>query len=285
MKLKKIAHISDLHFGTEKQKIADGLVVDLHALQPDLVVVSGDLTQRARSGQFKAARDFLKKLPQPQLTVPGNHDVPLYDIFRRFLMPLKRYRKYISDDLAPLYRDEEMAVYGLNSARSFTWKEGRISIEQIQAMEETLCAIPNKLFKAVVTHHPFIPPPEDEGIRLVGRSKKALKIIAKCGIDLLLSGHLHQGYSGDVRPYYPETQKSIIVAQAGTAISRRIREKGNAYNFISVNRKNIIIAAREWNGSRFQEAIVSRYIKDEEEWKIQHAKERVPNAKQVYRQT
>ncbi len=266
--MKKLAHISDLHFGPEKKEILQGLIEDFQTVQPDLVVVSGDLTQRARSSQFKDAQKFLQRLSQPWLAVPGNHDIPLFDILSRFFMPLKRYKKYISDDLSPLYLDAELLVYGVNSARSLTWKEGRISVEQIAEMQKALCPISNDIFKIVVTHHPFIPPPDDEGIRLVGRSKKALKIIAECGIDLLLAGHLHHGYSGDIRPYYPGTKNSIIVAQAGTAISRRIRNKPNAYNFITLEPNYITITIREWNGSRFVEKITTIYYKENKEWRI-----------------
>lgn len=264
--MKKIAHISDLHFGTEDKKIAEVLLTDIKEAQPDVVVVSGDLTQRARTKQFEAAKDYLAKLPFPKIIVPGNHDIPLFDVFRRFLAPLKRYKKIITEDMAPLYNDGELAIYGINTARSLTWKEGRISVEQMKDMETKLCSIPNEVFKVVVTHHPFIPPPDDDGIRLVGRSEKALEIIDKCYIDLLLAGHLHVQYSGDVQPYYPKAVGSTIVAQAGTAISQRVREEPNAYNLIYVNETNIDINVRVWDGNRFNGEETTSYDKTEGGW-------------------
>lgn len=267
--MKRIAHISDLHFGTVDKRIAKRLINNLSDVNPDLLVISGDLTQRARTRQFIEAGNYLEKLPKPQLIVPGNHDIPLFDIFRRFLMPLKRYCKYITDDLSPQYLDDQLVVYGVNTARSLTWKEGRISVEQIEEMENQLCAIPNYVFKVVVTHHPFIPPPGDEGIRLVGRSIKALKIIDRCSVDLLLAGHLHQGYSGDIRPYYPKTNRSIIVVQAGTAISNRIRQEPNGYNLISVTKNRIHIEVREWDGKQFNVALQTSYAKQKNEWQRQ----------------
>src|SRR5205823_5980198 len=104
--MRTIAHISDLHFGRVDPRVADGLADELSHRQPTVLVVSGDFTQRARPSQYRAARDYLKRLPQPQVVVPGNHDVPMYDVVRRFLSPLSRYRHYITRDLEPCYRDD-----------------------------------------------------------------------------------------------------------------------------------------------------------------------------------
>src|SRR5205085_1963266 len=119
--LKTIAHISDLHFGRVDPPVAEALVTDLHAQKPDVLVVSGDFTQRARASQYAEAADYLKRLPTPQLVVPGNHDIPLYDVIRRFFFPLSFYRKYISQDLRPLYRDDQVLITGINTARPFTF--------------------------------------------------------------------------------------------------------------------------------------------------------------------
>ena len=110
-------------------------------LKPDLVVVSGDLTQRARIEQFKEARRFLDSLPSPQIVVPGNHDVPLYDVLSRFARPLARYRRYITEDLEPFYADDEIAVLGLNTARSLTIKGGRINEAQFARARGRLCPL------------------------------------------------------------------------------------------------------------------------------------------------
>src|SRR5688500_18412736 len=171
--MRTIAHLSDLHFGTEVSAVADALANDLERHPPSLLVVSGDLTQRARSSQFQAARDYLARLPHPQLVVPGNHDVPLYDVLRRFTMPLNRYCRFIDDDLDPTFRDDEILVAGINTARSFTWKNGRISVQQIAALRDRLDEDERRI-KIVVTHHPFIPPPGDVGIDLVGRAAQAV---------------------------------------------------------------------------------------------------------------
>ncbi|RPI72755.1 MAG: metallophosphoesterase [Ignavibacteriales bacterium] len=264
--MKKLVHISDLHFGKENKIIAGDLIRDIKELSPDLVVVSGDLTQRARTRQFKSAKEYLERIPFKKITTPGNHDIPLFDIFRRIFFPLSRYKKYITEDMYPLYTDDEIAIMAINSARSLTWKNGRISPEQISEIENKLCSIDDTVFKIIVTHHPFIPPPGDPGIDLVGRSSKALTIIDECKVDLLLAGHIHHGYSGDVRPFYPKSKRSVISVQAGTAISNRIREEPNAFNFLSITKTFFTIEIRVWNGEKFIKSKIISYKKKGEEW-------------------
>ncbi len=264
--MKKIVHISDLHFGTVEKKIAVAVINDINAIEPDLLVVSGDLTQRARKSQFRQAKEFLTKFECDKIIIPGNHDIPLFNIFARFLRALTNYKTIITRELFPFYKDETMAVLGINTARSLTWKSGRISEEQIEVLREKLCTIKNSVFKVIVTHHPFIPPPGDLGIKLVGRSAKALNIIDECSVDLLLAGHLHQGYNGDVSPFYPSQHSSIISVQAGTAISNRTREEPNAFNLIQADKTHIIISVREWNGNIFEPAQTTEYKKNGREW-------------------
>ncbi len=265
--MKTIAHISDLHFGTEDPLVAEGLLAQFRAEPPSLIVVSGDLTQRARNKQFAAARDYLAKLPKPWVAVPGNHDVPLYDIVRRFVSPLGRYRRYIGKDLDPTYEDKELFVACLNTARSLTWKNGRISSGQIDALRERLGRAGNR-FKIVVTHHPFVPPPhsKDAGIDLVGRAVEALEVLDHFEVDLLLAGHLHHGYAGETGEYYPASKHSIIVAQAGTAISRRTRHEPNAYNQITIARSDIWIEVRTWDGARFSPTSKFHYKLNGKTW-------------------
>ncbi|MGZ8920879.1 MAG: metallophosphoesterase family protein [Limisphaerales bacterium] len=271
-----IAQISDLHFGTEDPAIAAGLKEDLRSQNPSLIAVSGDLTQRGRSAQFRAAKKFLDELPQPQVVVPGNHDVPLYDVFRRFLSPLGRYRRIISNEVNPCYEDSEIILLGINTARSLTWKSGRISMGQIEQIRRTMAGGQGEKFKILMTHHPFIPPPGDpvNAIDLIGRAAIALPVLDECGVDLLLAGHLHHGYSGDVRTYYPATSRSIIVVQAGTAISRRIRTEPNGYNLLRLDRTTIEVEVRRWNGTAFVKEKRAVYRLKDKAWELQQAEEK-----------
>jgi 3',5'-cyclic AMP phosphodiesterase CpdA len=266
--VRTIAQISDLHFGTEDTHVAEVLLAELHELKPSLIIISGDLTQRARKNQFIAAREYLDKLPKPYLVIPGNHDIPLFDIFRRFLAPLNRYKKYITEELSPFYKDDELAVLGINTARSFTWKDGRIAHSQIAEIKDRMCHIPSTVFKIVVTHHPFIPPPGDDLIDLVDRADLALEVIDPCGIELLLAGHLHHGYSGDIRSHYPAAKRPIVVAQAGTAISRRMRGEPNSYNLITVDHEKFNIAVRVYENDKFNESALVNYVKVSNEWNL-----------------
>jgi 3',5'-cyclic AMP phosphodiesterase CpdA len=153
--MKTLVHLSDVHFGRTDEAVVAALIPLVHSLGPDLVVVSGDLTQRARPHEFRAARRFLDQLPGPQIVVPGNHDVPLYNVYQRFVQPLAKYRRFISADLEPYYVDGEIAVVGLNTARSLTFKGGRISEQQMERLRERLQPLDESLTKIVVTHHPF----------------------------------------------------------------------------------------------------------------------------------
>ncbi|HEX8096646.1 MAG TPA: metallophosphoesterase, partial [Pyrinomonadaceae bacterium] len=194
--MRKVVHLSDLHFGRVDYALVEPLAAAVNETAPHLVAVSGDLTQRARSGQFKEARQFLDSLPRPQIVVPGNHDVPLYNFVRRFASPLDKYRRHITDDLEPFYKDDEMAVIGINTARSLTTKYGRINERQIGAIRERLCGLGDRVTKIVVTHHPFDLPEGHDEAELVGRSRLAMETLAGCGADVLLAGHLHVGHTG-----------------------------------------------------------------------------------------
>src|ERR1051325_6543666 len=134
--MRTLAHLSDLHFGRIDYSIIEPLVATVREIKPDVVVISGDLTQRARSQQFIEARKFLDSLPQPQIVVPGNHDVPLYNVFARFFQPLDKYRRYICTDTEPVYRDSEIVIVGLNTARSLTFKNGRINEDQVERVRQ-----------------------------------------------------------------------------------------------------------------------------------------------------
>jgi 3',5'-cyclic AMP phosphodiesterase CpdA len=250
--VRTIAHLSDLHFGTVSEAISETLIREVREARPSLVVVSGDFTQRARRAQFAQARAFLDQLPQPQLLVPGNHDVPLYDVTRRFLSPMGRYRRYIQEELDPTYADNEIFVAGINTARSLTWQSGRVSVEQMAALRARLDTA-GKRFKIVVTHHPFIPPPmsPDAGIHL-GRAAEVLTILEDCCVDLLLAGHLHHGFAGDTRAHFASARRSIIAVQAGTATSSRVRHEPNAFNWITVEQDRITVQTRVHRNGEFQ---------------------------------
>jgi 3',5'-cyclic AMP phosphodiesterase CpdA len=244
--MRTIVHLSDIHFGRVDETVVGPLIETVNEVAPDVVAVSGDLTQRARSHQFKAARAFLDALPQPQIVVPGNHDVPLHNVFARFVQPLSKYRRYITSDLRPLHHDDEIAVLGVNTARSFTIKGGRINQEQVDWMRDRLCAFDPKVVKIVVTHHPFDIPEGHDERNLVGRARMAMELLANCGADLFLAGHLHVSHTTHSARRYKIEGHSALVVQAGTATSDRGRGEANSFNVIRVERPIISIERLEW---------------------------------------
>src|SRR5215211_5624613 len=151
--MRTIIHLSDLHFGRVNPLLLDPLLQVVREVKPDLVAISGDLTQRARSYQFQQARSFLDALPKPQIVVPGNHDIPLHNLFARFIEPLTKYKRYITDDLQPSYQDEEVVIVGVNTARSLVFKGGRINEIQVSRLRDKFCSFGEDVVKVIVTHH------------------------------------------------------------------------------------------------------------------------------------
>ena len=254
--MRTLVHLSDLHFGRVDEALLAPLVQAVEGARPDLVVVSGDFTQRARKSQFRAAAQWLSRLPQPQLLVPGNHDVPLYDVVRRFLSPLRRFRQWIEDDPFPWYADAELAVIGINTARSLTFKGGRVNREQVAEVARRFSGLPEAVTRIVVSHHPFDLPEGARPSELVGRADMAMRAFSGCGVDLFLSGHLHQSHAGSTAQRYLIDGFAALVIQAGTATSTRGRGEANAFNVIRIGAEAMELETWRWDpaGGRFAAA-------------------------------
>jgi 3',5'-cyclic AMP phosphodiesterase CpdA len=266
--MRTVVHLSDLHFGRVDHNLLEPLSRSVATIKPDLVAVSGDLTQRARSHQFREARAFLDSLPQPQIIVPGNHDVPLHNVFSRFLQPLEKYRRYITDDLQPCFADEEVAVIGVNTARSLTIKGGRINELQIARLREKLCSFSAQVVKVVVTHHPFDLPEGHHERDLVGRARLAMTGLAECGADLFLAGHLHLSHTGHTAHRYKIRGHSALVVQAGTASSTRGRGEANSFNAVRIEHSRIVVERFAWQAESGVFAHVSQehFRRGEDGW-------------------
>jgi 3',5'-cyclic AMP phosphodiesterase CpdA len=243
--MRTLVHLSDLHFGRIDPVILTPLVHFINEVKPDVVAISGDLTQRARTAEFVAAREFLAAIPFPKIVVPGNHDVPLHNLVSRFARRLDRYTRYITADLQPVYADAEIVVAGINTARALTWKDGRINRRQLQKLRETLQTTPPGRTKVVVTHHPFDLPAGATG-RVVGRSRLGMETMADCRVDLLLAGHFHLADTSQTAKRYKMPGYSAIVVSSGTSTSTRGRGQPNSLNVIQIDRPNLTIERRTW---------------------------------------
>jgi 3',5'-cyclic AMP phosphodiesterase CpdA len=246
--VRTILHLSDLHFGALDEQLLPPLLESIDRLQPDLIAISGDFTQRARRAQFRRARAFLARLRGPTLVVPGNHDIPLFDLAVRFLDPLAYYRRFISNDLAPVFADSEIIVVGLNSTRSmlFTHGKGSLNETQVAAATARLDLAPPGVVKMVVTHHPFDVPAGHGDHHLIGRANMAMGWLAAAGADVFLSGHLHVSHVGRTAERYKIAGHSALVVQAGT-ISRRGRGELNSFNLLRIQPSTIALERYSWD--------------------------------------
>lgn len=256
--LRRIAHISDLHFGKVDATVVGALLAELRAEPPHVVAVSGDLTQRAKPRQFAAAREFLGALPCPSLVVPGNHDIaPFHAPMERLLRPFERYRHGINHELDTCYADDELLLIGLNSADPLQRKEGKIRRRQVQR----LCALAranNRAFSVLVSHHPIVGNVAGAEARAPWGSRPLVSALEEAGIKLVLAGHLHETFSGTYAVRIG-AEHSVLVVQASTATSTRLRGHPNAYNRICVAWPEARVEVRIWNGAEFVTSSVTRF--------------------------
>ncbi len=228
-----IVHGSDIHFGSPHDAAAAETFLETsRAIEPDLIVISGDLTQRAKVSEFKDARAYLDRFPDvPMVVTPGNHDVPLYRIFERIFSPFRNYRQYISPELDTVTRIPGMTVVALNSAaprRAIV--NGRIDRAQVEFARAAFQDSPPGDLRAVVAHHHLAPAPDYEGDNPLPDARRILDAFESMGVELIMGGHLHRAYIGNSLDVYPgeDRDRGIVVVQSGTTTSRRGRARERA---------------------------------------------------------
>lgn len=255
----RIAHISDTHFGTEDAPVCAALQAELLRQAPDLVVLSGDITQRARAAQFRAAHAFLAGLrPLPVLAVPGNHDIPLFDVATRLLAPYRNFRRHIGPDLAGQWQNDQAAVLGVDSTRRFRHINGVVSPAQAAAVARRLAALP-QAFKIVAMHHPLAVSTVEDTINLARGGAAAIAAWTAAGADLFLGGHIHLAYCRVVG----EPPHRALVLHAGTAVSTRRRGgMANSYNLIDLaagRERRLAVARLDFDPGRGRFSVAQRW--------------------------
>lgn len=252
-----IAHISDLHFGYNDPLLLDPLRDALWQIKPNVLAVSGDLVEHATASEFIQARDFLDSLPKPQIVVPGNHDLPFYNLWLRAIDGLRNFRHYIVDDPTPTYIDDHIAVIGFESAHHFPVKGGKITEQQLDSVVERFSALPDCLVRVLVTHHPLDLPEPAKASSLIAHSRHAITRMAPV-VDVLLAGHIHVSSSGSTSSRYKTGAHAMVFVQAGTAVSNRHKGEVNSFNVLHTGRaaegeKQVRIERYAWSqeGGRF----------------------------------
>lgn len=267
----RLIHLSDLHFGAHDDRLVQAVEDRIDEAKPDLVVISGDFTQRARTEQFEQACQFLERLKSAGhdvLGVPGNHDVPLYDVLRRFLSPLTRYRRYIDETLCPFHELPDAAVLGINTARSLTFKDGRINEEQVAYINQTFARTRDARTRILVTHHPMFALPVGDGPELgkaIGRQELALGAVADAGVDLLLAGHNHRASAHHAKDLVTDAGSALVV-QAGTATSTRLRDEEQSFNLIKTGLGEVTVEIQAWDGKGYASQDATRFVRRGEHW-------------------
>ncbi|MCB1057201.1 MAG: metallophosphoesterase [Acidobacteria bacterium] len=262
--MRNLFHISDVHFGPPHlPEVAEGVLRFIDERRPDVVVLSGDLTQRAKPEQFREARRFVDRIPVPTLVVPGNHDVPLYRVWERVFAPFGAYREHFAAELEPVFRDDDLVIVGINTAHGWTLKDGRITLGRLEEVAELLEGLPESVFRVVVAHHHLIPPPTFGTQRVSRNAYEAIDVFSRVGVDLILSGHQHLTYIGNSEEFYPKGRPPVVILHSGTTTSNRgrgVEREKNTCNWISIGDEAMQVSHYLWHGDLGRFAEHSRHF-------------------------
>lgn len=255
--MRALLHISDIHFGPKHLPAAAAAVAELAAAaRPNVVVVSGDLTQRAKPAQFRAARAWLDRLPAPVVFAPGNHDVPMWRFWERTLAPFGAWRRHFAPELERDFGDAELAVVAVTTAFAWTIKHGRLSARQLADLDRRLATVPPGAARVVVAHHPLVAAPELGPEPVAANSGRALALLEARGVELVLSGHLHHGF---VLPAAPGRTPAVV--HCGTTSSSRgrgVEAAAATLNWIEIGAESIDVSRRRFDPRRGEFVEVER---------------------------
>jgi 3',5'-cyclic AMP phosphodiesterase CpdA len=263
--MRRLVHLSDLHFGRVDPTLVEPLLEAVKACDPEITAISGDFTQNGTEREFADAAKFIAQLPGRVIAVPGNHDMAFLNPVRRATQRLKLFRAYISNEPEPFYVDDEIAVVGLNTARVTHLRDGRIREWQIRSLEEKMNGLAPEAVRILVTHHPFDLPAVFTRSDIVGRAARYIRRVVCC-IDLMLAGHMHISFAGPTALRYDFGGESAIFIQAGTALSTRVRGEENSFQFIQTSSGAIEVQQFISHGSTFRAGERRLFRKETGSW-------------------
>ena len=264
----RVAHISDLHLGAEDPAVVAGLLVDLPAQQPDLVIVSGDLTMRARREQFEDARKLLDGLGAPWVSVPGNHDLPLDRLVTRMVRPLAAYRRHIDTDPEPRRLRDGVLVLGISTPRRYYWKNGRIDRRQIARIGRAFAEATPVRLRLLVLHHPVFTSVQRPDETPVRGSERALQAAADAGVDVVLCGHDHVRAHVDLSVSRPHLGRHLLGVMCGTTTSHRVRAaESQSYNLLELSDDDrLTLRVRRWRNGEFEHLLSQDWKRSPSGW-------------------
>jgi len=249
-----LLHISDTHFGTEQPLVLQAFEAHVKRHGADLVIFSGDITQRARRAQFASAQAFIQRIRDygvaQVLTIPGNHDIPLYNLLARLFSPYGNYHRYIDSDLAPIFENDDALIIGLNTTHPARRKAGRVTARQVEEVAERLQQCDPQKLRIVVAHQPFGAIVASDRRNLQIGAGAALQRWAAAGLDLVMGGHIHLPYVLALSTQYAGLAKEIWGVQAGTTFSSRVRGNApNSFNRIYLDKRARQVSVERWEYS------------------------------------
>jgi len=229
-----LLQISDAHFGTEQPPVVQALLQLARDQAPDLVVMSGDITQRARRSQFRAARAFIDQLkPAALLAIPGNHDIPLFNLALRAFAPYSNYSRAFGNNLEPLFESAHLLAIGVNTTRARRHVHGELSAQQIERVAERLRRAAASQLRVIIVHQPVLAIRQSDEDHLLDGHRQAIPAWAAAGGDIIMGGHIHLPYVRSLRTTFDGLPREIWTVQAGTSVSSRLREGiANSVNLI-----------------------------------------------------
>ncbi|SFK58078.1 metallophosphoesterase family protein [Methylocapsa palsarum] len=246
----RLVHLSDVHFGAEDREASESAVVMAHSFSPDAVIVSGDVTAAGRPREFRQAQTWLARLPSPRFVTPGNHDVPYWNLPLRIFAPFARYHRFIGPVSVTAINLPGLAVRGVNTSRGAQfrsdWSKGAVNLDALRQSALELKAAATAL-KVLVCHHPLIEARPTVMTGGVYRAAAASVLLAQAGIDLILTGHVHDPFAVSLQPQGGRT----YAIGAGT-LSLRSRGAPPSYSTIEADALSIKIQAWGWTGSDFE---------------------------------